>query len=116
MVFATKEELEYHKDKVHYLKGKNANNLLGVSVDGDVVDEDGNILKRAGGTRKIILKDSFGIDFADVFQKLDKDNINILEKRVSDSRIDYRYFIIAAGQKATTTGLKMEGNFFSNFF
>ena len=40
VVFKTKEELQYHVDKVHYMKGgKNATMLLGIDVDGDEMDE-----------------------------------------------------------------------------
>ena len=48
-------------------------------------------------TSTVVLKDKFGIDYNDVFRKFDVENIELLPTIISDAKVDFRYFLVAAG-------------------
>jgi hypothetical protein len=80
-----------------------ANRLLGVHFrDEDEFSSDDenqqnkpsyNVKKRVA----IKIKDRLGKDHTDVFRKFDVENIEMLPNTIVDYRIDFRYFLIAAG-------------------
>lgn len=50
----------------------------------------------------VVLKDKFGHDYNDVFRKFDVENIELLPTIVADFKVDFRYFLVAAGLTHTS--------------
>lgn len=115
VVFRTYEEREMHnvmsnrkclifQDKVHRGKKGNVNTLLGINFNDDddsfENENQGNDNRpqiHQNRTAMVVLKDRFGEDYNDVFRKFDVENIELLPTIVADFKMDFRYFLVAAG-------------------